>query len=257
MSFENKVILITGASNGIGAAAAEYFAKHGALLALVGQDGQRFKKVVKKIIACGVTSEPLVILGDVTIDAERIINETIEKYGRLDILINNAGIGIHGTIENVKMEDFDTVMTINARSIVALTQLAVPYLIESKGNVVNVSSAMTLKTFTNSMVFSMSKAALDQFTKCAALHLAEKGVRVNSINLSFIDTDFYTRGGLEKNCDEYADLVERNIKAHPLDRIGYTKDCVNAIAFLAKDRSNFITATLLPVDGGISLKGDF
>lgn len=175
MSFADKVIIITGAGSGIGAACAEHFAKQGALLALIGRSPRKFEKVLVKIKAYDVNAEPLVILADVRFDAERIICETIEKYGKLDILINNAGFGNHATIESIKLEDFDGIMATNARSVVQLTQLAVPYLIESKGNIVNVSSVAGMRTFTNFLAFSMSKAALNQFTKCAAIELAEKG----------------------------------------------------------------------------------
>lgn len=107
MSFESKVILITGASSGIGAACAEYFAKEGALSALVGRSSEKFECLLGRIKESGVTIEPLVILADITVDAERIVAETIEKYNRLDILINNAGFGILGSIESTKMEEFD------------------------------------------------------------------------------------------------------------------------------------------------------
>lgn len=107
MSFEGKVILITGASRGIGAACAEYFADEGALLALVGRDANKFDRLLARIERSGVEAEPLVILADVTVDTERIIAETIEKYSRLDILINNAGFGLLGSIETTKIEDFD------------------------------------------------------------------------------------------------------------------------------------------------------
>lgn len=257
MSFEEKVVLITGGSSGIGAACAEFFAKHGALLSLVGRDAKKFETVLAKVKACGGQTKPLVILADVTTDAERIICETIEKYEKLDILVNCAGFGTHATIENLKMEDFDTIMLTNVRSVTELTQLAVPHLIESKGNIVNVSSVAGIKPFTNYLAFSMSKAALDQFTKCTAMELAAKGVRVNSINPSFIDTNFHTSDGIERGGDEYAALVERNSSANPLDRIGYCKDCVNSIAFLANDKAGFITGVLLPVDGGIGAKGAY
>lgn len=107
MSFVNKVILITGASSGIGAACAEYFATEGALLALVGRSSVKFECLLKQIKENGVKIEPLVILADVTVDAERIVAETIQKYNRLDILINNAGFGVLGSIETSKLEDFD------------------------------------------------------------------------------------------------------------------------------------------------------
>lgn len=115
MSFEGKVILITGASGGIGRACAEYFAKEGALLSLVGRNAEKFEKVVEQIKQSGVDAEPLVILADISVDLTRIIKETIEKYGRLDVLINNAAFSIPGTIENTKVEDYDSVMATNVR----------------------------------------------------------------------------------------------------------------------------------------------
>lgn len=238
-----------GAGSGIGAALTDYFAAKGALLSLVGRNEKKFEKVLKKIKGNGITNVPLVIIADVSVDAERIMSETIEQYNRLDILINNAGFCINGSIETLKMDDYDAIMATNVRGAVELTQLAIPHLIESKGNVINVSSAVSLKALPNILAYSISKAALDQFTKCAAMELAEKGIRVNSVNPGFIDTDFHARDGLERGGDEYAVLVEANISAHPLERIGYTKDCVNAIAFLAKENSSFITGMLLTVDG--------
>lgn len=254
MSFEGKVILITGASSGIGAACAEYFAKEGAMLSLVGRSAEKFDMVVGRIKESGVEADPLVILADVTVDAERIMNETVGKYGRLDILINSAGIGILGSIETTILDDFDAIMAINVRAILQLTQLAVPYLIETQGNVVNVSSVCGMRPFENFLSYCMSKAALNQFSDCVAMELASKGVRVNTVNPAFIDTDFHCRSGVEKDGDDYREIVEKSSLTHPLGRVGQPDDCVNAIAFLAKDSSNFLTGVILPVDGGKTKK---
>lgn len=107
MAFSDKIVLITGASSGIGAKCAEYYAKEGAKLALVGRNAEKFESVIEQIKESGVEMEPLVILADVSVDAERIISETIEKYGRLDILINNAGFMIPNQFETMQMADFD------------------------------------------------------------------------------------------------------------------------------------------------------
>lgn len=182
MSFENKVILITGASSGIGASLAIYFAKEKAKLALVGRNAQRFEEVVEKIKEFNVEAEPLVILADIMVDCERIMSETIEKYGCLDILINNAGFAIPGSIETTKIEDYDAIMATNVRGTFLLTQLAIPHLIESKGNIINVSSVCGIRSFPMLLAYSMSKAALDQFSRCISVDLANKGVRVNGVN---------------------------------------------------------------------------
>lgn len=254
MSFEGKTILITGASAGIGAALADYFAKQGALLALVARNPEKCEKVLEKIKEAGIETEPLVILADVSVDAERIISKTIEKYGRLDILINNAGYGNHATIETLKIDDFDSMFATNVRGVVELTQLAVPHLIESKGNVVNVSSVVSTHSFKNFLIYSMTKAALDQFTKCVALELSKYGIRVNSVNPGFIDTDFH---GVDRNSEEYNALVEANNQIHPLGRVGKTEEVVNAIAFLASEKASFVTGEILLVDGGLGRVGAF
>lgn len=174
MSFTNKVILITGANSGIGQAAAEYFAKEGALLALVGRRAEKFENVLTNIKESGIDMEPLVIVADVATDAERIIGETIEKYGRLNILLNNAGFTTFGTLEEMQMDDYDAIMATNVRGPVVLTRHAIPYLVETKGNVVNVSSALAIVPSEMVFAYSMSKAMLDQFTRCAAMELAGK-----------------------------------------------------------------------------------
>lgn len=117
MSFTDKVILITGANSGIGQAAAEFFAKEGAKLSLVGRRAEKFESVVANIKNSGIDEEPLIIAADVATDAERIISETIEKYSRLDVLINNAGFLVYGTLEDMKMEDYDGKLCFDKRKI--------------------------------------------------------------------------------------------------------------------------------------------
>lgn len=254
MSFSKKVILITGASSGIGAACAEYFAKEGAALALVGRNAERLEKVAEKIKENGVEIEPLVIIADISTDSERIISETIEKYGHLDILINNAGFSRPGTIETTTVEDFDAIMSTNVRGTFLLTQLAVPHLIQSKGNIVNISSVCGLRSFEGILAYCMSKSALDQFTHCVSMELAAKGVRVNSVNPGVIDTNFHDFIGLDRNGPEYAAVMTAYAQMHPIGRVGQSEECVNAIAFLANDNAGFITGITLPIDGGLTAK---
>lgn len=255
MSFQGKVVLITGASSGIGTACASYFAKEGALLALVGRNAERSAQVAETIRQSGVKIPPLVILADISIDSKRIISETIAKYGRLDILINNAGFSIPGTIENTRVEDFDSVFGTNVRGTLLLTQLAVPYLIASKGNIVNVSSVVGLRAFEGILAYSMSKAALDQFTRCIALELASKGVRVNAVNPAVIDTNFHSiEFGLDRNTPEFVTMRESQARMHPIGRYGRSEEVVAAIAFLANENSGFVTGVNLPIDGGFTIK---
>lgn len=139
---------------------------------MVGRRAEKFESVVKNIKESGVELDPLIIVADVTIDAERIINETIEAYGRLDVLINNAGFAIIATLEELQIEDYDAIMKTNVRAVIVLTKLAMPHLIESKGNIVNISSALATIAANTAFAYSMSKASLDHFTRCAAMELA-------------------------------------------------------------------------------------
>lgn len=160
------------------------------------------------------------------------------------------GFAIRGSIENTRIEDFDSIMATNVRGTFLLTQRAVPYLIAAKGNIVNVSSIVGLRSFSNFSAYCMSKSALDQFTRCLAMELAGK-VRVNAINAGIIDTDFHGYLGCEKNSAEYNATMDMFASMHPIGHIGQSEDCVNAIAFLANEKlTSFVTGVNLPVDGG-------
>lgn len=250
MEFENKIVLITGASSGIGAGAAQLFATKGAWLALVGRNASNLNEVAVKCVPTGGAPEPLQIVADVTVedDCKRIIDTIIDKYNRLDVLVNNAGIIVRGTIENTTLAQYDSVMNTNVRSIFHLTQLATPHLIASKGNIVNVSSVNGMRSFPGVLVYNLSKAAIDQFTRCVALELAPKGVRVNSINPGVIVTNIHKAGGMVD--EEYAKFLEHSKTTHALGRVGDVKETAEAIVFLSSDRSTFITGAQLPVDGG-------
>lgn len=208
---------------------------------MVGRKPERFEAVLTKIKASGVKTVPLVILADISVDYERIINETIDKYGSLDVLINNAAFAIPGSIENTKVEDFDSIMGTNVRGTFLLTQKAVPYLIKSKGNIVNVSSVAGQRPFPSSIPYCMSKASLDHFTRCVALELAGKGVRSNSVSPGVIDTNFRDYLGMDRYGEKYTALMKDMANVHPIGRVGESEECVNAIAFLAHENAGFVT----------------
>lgn len=199
MNFAGKVVLVTGASSGIGAKAAQKFAQLGASLSLTGRKLENLEKVANECEG----QKPLLIQGDITNpeDTKRILEETIKKFGKLDVLVNNAGIIETGTIENTSLEQYDRVMNTNIKSIYHLTMLAVPHLIKTEGSIVNVSSVNGIRwgqlyiyqlsrinkpqkksSFPGVLAYNLSKAAVDQFTRCVALELASKKVRVNSVN---------------------------------------------------------------------------
>lgn len=248
MNFAGKVVLITGASSGIGAAAALHFAKLGASLSLSGRKLENLNKVAEECGSAG--QKPIVLVGDVTNekDNERILGETISKFGKLDVLVNNAGILESGTIENTSMEQFDRVMNTNIRSIYHLTMLAVPHLIKTKGAIVNVSSVNGIRSFPGVLAYNISKASVDQFTRCVALELAAKGVRCNAVNPGVTVTNLHKRGGMDE--ETYKKFLEHSKTTHALGRPGTVDELANAITFLASDMASFITGASLPVDGG-------
>lgn len=250
MSFTGKVVLITGASSGIGANAAQHFAKLGAKLSIVGRNEKRLKDVAEQIIKAG-SPTPLAIVADVTRDAERIINETIKCFGQLDVLVNNAGIFRSDTVTQFDVKQFDCIMNTNLRSVIILTNLAVPYLEKTKGNIVNVSSVAGLKPFDIFTSYCVSKAGLDQFTKCSAIALAPKGIRVNAVNPATIRTPIFESIGVnESNEDKF---YEERKHDYLVGRVGEVSDTSSAIAYLASE--TFITGILLPVDGGLMCSG--
>ncbi|XP_053948672.1 3-oxoacyl-[acyl-carrier-protein] reductase FabG-like [Anastrepha ludens] len=248
MTFAGKVVIVTGASSGIGAATAELFAKRDAKVVLVGRDETNLKATEAACKSANSSAELLIIKADITLEAESIINRTIEKFGLLDVLVNNAGILATGNILDIDVDQFDTILNTNLRAVFVLTKLAAPHLVKSQGNIVNVSSLAGTRSFANSSSYCVSKAGLDQFTKCIALDLASKNVRVNSVNPGLIVTNIRRRGGMSD--EEYAKHVERGKETHALGRVGNPMEVAEAIAFLASETASFITGAILPIDGG-------
>ncbi|XP_053696506.1 uncharacterized oxidoreductase TM_0325-like [Sabethes cyaneus] len=249
MNFAGKVVLITGASSGIGAATAVKLSKLGASLALTGRKLENLNDIAAKCSSSG-SSAPFVVSGDISkeADTEKILKATIEKFGRLDVLVNNAGIIETGTIETTSLEQFDRVMNTNIRAIYHLTMLAVPHLIKSQGNVVNVSSVNGIRSFPGVLAYNISKMAVDQFTRCVALELAAKNVRVNCVNPGVTVTNLHKRGGMDE--ETYGKFLEHSKTTHAMGRPGQATEVADAIVFLASESASFITGASLPVDGG-------
>lgn len=247
MSFDGRVVLITGGGSGIGAATAILLSKQGASVIIVGRNREKLRGVAEQIITAD-GAEPLEIVADINVDAERIIGETIDKFGKLDVLVNNAGIMASGSIGTGSIDALDEIWNTNVRSVYQLTQLAVPHLIEAKGNIVNVSSMLSVRPCQGYLAYSMSKAALDHFTRCVAMELASSGVRVNGINPGLTETPFVQT--MLNDADAAAAYFDHSRASYPLGRLGTANDMAEAIAFLASDKSSFVTGHLLLVDGG-------
>uniref|UniRef100_A0A1B6GXM3 Ketoreductase domain-containing protein n=1 Tax=Cuerna arida TaxID=1464854 RepID=A0A1B6GXM3_9HEMI len=247
--FSGKVVLITGASSGIGAATALEFAKSGANLSLTGRNEENLQKIASD---CEKVSKmkALIVIADVAVEADvkNIMDSTIKHFGRLDVLVNNAGISGSGSIENTSLQQYDEILNTNLRSVYHLTMLAVPYLAQSQGNIVNISSTAGIRSFPGFLAYSLSKSAVDQFTRCVALELAGKQVRVNCVDPGVIVTELQRRRGMDEK--SYQEFLEKSKKHHALGRVGQPSEIADAILFLASEKASFITGVNLPVDGG-------
>ncbi|HEV2859549.1 MAG TPA: glucose 1-dehydrogenase [Pyrinomonadaceae bacterium] len=245
---EGRVALVTGATSGIGHATALRFASEGARVALVGRDAGALSETAGEVAGHG--GEALGVKADVTAeeDARRAVAETVEKFGGLDVLVNAAGIISNGTVENTPLSDWDAMMDVNLRAVFHLMQLAVPHLERRPGNVVNVSSVTGLRAFPGVLAYCVSKAGVDQLTRCAALELAAKGVRVNAVNPGVVVTEIHKRGGMAD--EKYAGFLEHSKTTHPLGRVGSAEEVAELVLFLASDRASWITGATYSIDGG-------
>lgn len=198
---ENKVAIITGASSGIGRSTAILFAKMGAKVVLLGRNIDKLNETIKQCLNHTTEDNLLLVVGDVTNENVRqtLVNECLEKFNKIDILVNNAGSSKPGNFQNLNMNDYDFTMNVNVKSVISLTQKCLPEIIKSKGSIVNVSSVASTVSVPNLLSYCMSKAALDQFTKCLALEVAAKQVRVNSVNPATIRTDIFKSCGANEN----------------------------------------------------------
>lgn len=243
-----KVAVVTGASSGIGRATASLLASNGASVVAVGRNEGDLNSL--RDDARGFAGTIRIHLADITENSQvdRLVSETIQHLGQIDVLINSAGILKTGSIEDTTLDDWDKMMNINVRSVFYLTQKCVPHLEKTKGNVVNVSSITGLRAFPNVLAYCVSKAAIDQLTRCTALELAPKGIRVNAVNPGVVETSLHKRGGM---ADEAYDKFLENAKnTHPIGRHGEPSEVAELIHFLASEKAGWITGATYSIDGG-------
>jgi len=255
--FRGKVIIVTGSSTGIGAGTAVKFAEEGAAaITITGRQEAALKNVKERVEKAGNGKTKVnVVVGDVTDPkvTQRLINETVEKFGQLDVLVNNAGFNSPPCpTATAPIADFDKIMNVNLRSMVIMSQLAIPHLEKTKGNIVNISSAGGIKGINVFTFYCMSKAAMDHFTRCLAVELGPKGIRVNSVNPGSIpETELAAKTGA--NAEQLQASEKMFIDKTPLRRSGTIEECANVITYIASEKASFITGTTTVADGGITL----
>jgi NAD(P)-dependent dehydrogenase (short-subunit alcohol dehydrogenase family) len=245
MKLQDRVALITGASSGIGRATAVAFANEGARLVLVGRDREELEATATAAgVDAVIVAEDLARAGA----AERCIAAAVGACDGLDILVNAAGIIGSGTVESTTDEEWAAMMQINVDAVFRLMRAATPYLKPRRGAIVNVSSVTGLRAFPGVLAYCVSKAAVDQLTRCVALELAADGVRVNAVNPGVVVTELHRRSGMDS--DTYSGFLEHGKTTHPLGRVGQPDEIAAAILFLASEASEWITGETISVDGG-------
>jgi NAD(P)-dependent dehydrogenase (short-subunit alcohol dehydrogenase family) len=246
--FNGKVAFVTGATSGIGRACAIAFAREGAKVACVGRDKTALQVLANEIEK--LDAEALTLNSDVSVEvqAEEAVSTALTTFEGIDVMVNAAGHIRNGTIEDTSLKEWDDMLNINVRAIFNLMQKALPSLMQRKGNIVNVSSVTGLRAFPGVLAYCVSKAALDQLTRCSALELAAKGVRVNAVNPGVVVTEIHKRGGM--NNETYAAFLEHSKQTHPIGRVGRPGEIAELVLFLASDRASWITGATYSIDGG-------
>jgi len=244
LRLQGKVAIITGAGSGIGREAAQLFAREGAKVVVSDYALEVGEETVRQIKESG--GEAIFIKTDVSRadDAERMVRETVEEYGRLDILHNNAGIlGKVALAGDTSEADWDKVISVNLKGVFLCSKYAVREMVKGgKGSIVSTASAMGLVGLPGNTAYSAAKGGVIQFTKTMALEYASSNIRVNCICAGWIDTPMNESLGER--------VTGWTVRETPMGRWGRPEEVAQAALYLASDESSFVTGTALVVDGG-------
>ncbi len=246
--FTGKVAVVTGASSGIGKATALALVRAGGAVLAVGRDQAALHAVVAEAGETGAGSEGLAVDLTTAGAPDEIVGRAVARFGRIDVLVNAAGIIGMGTTDGTSDEQWDQMMAVNLRAPFRLMRAAYPHLQVRRGAVVNVSSVNGRRVFPNLAAYNTSKAALDHLTRTAAIDWAPHGVRVNAVNPGVTVTNLHRRGGMDE--EKYAAFLERAGETHPIGRPGTAEEVAELILFLASDRAGWITGETISIDGG-------
>jgi len=246
MQLENKVAIVTGGSRGIGFAVAKLFLDNGAKVVITSKNSERLDDAASKLNCFSVKADVRN-----SNEVKNVIKQTIEKFGKIDILINNAGIfPMISKLHEISEDDWNEVIDTNLSGPYRFTKEIIPFLQKNGGVIINVSSDAGLRAYPdfNADAYSASKAALNLLTKTWALQYAKDKIRVNAVCPGVVDTDM-SAPFLKSESDR--DFMNND---HPIGRMGKPEDVAKTIMFLVSDDSSWTTGTVMTVDGGESLK---
>lgn len=242
--FQDKVVVVTGAGSGMGAATARRFSKEGAIVVLVGRTEIKLAKVANTL----ESTNYYVHVADISNpqDVERLAEVVLDKFGRVDVLVNNAGVAVQGKVNEASIEDWKKVFDIDVSGVFYTTRFFIEALKKSKGNIVNVSSVSGLGGDWGMSFYNAAKGAVSNFTRSLAMDHGADGVRVNAVCPSLTITD------MAEDIKDNKELLAKFAERIPLGRAAEPEEIADVIAFLASDDARFVTGVNLPVDGGLS-----
>lgn len=248
MRLKGKVALITGGSEGMGFATAELFLREGAKVVITGRSKDKGNRALAKLRKIG---EAMFVQGDVSkdSDAKRMVESTVKRFGRIDLLFNNAGVYLEKLAEDTTEEELDRVLDTNLKGTFLVTKHAIPHMRKQRsGVIINNSSDAGLIGNRNCPAYCASKGGVTVMTKAMALDYARHNIRVNCVNPAIVDTPMLDRE-VAKARDRKSYLKSCH-EEQPIGRIGRPEEVARAVLFLASEEASFVTGAALSVDGG-------
>jgi NAD(P)-dependent dehydrogenase (short-subunit alcohol dehydrogenase family) len=244
MRLSNKVAIISGGGSGIGKAIAEAFVREGAQVVIAGRDVKKLERKAREI-----GGDCLAVSADVSNarDVQKLVSAAVEKFGHINILVNNAAVLLPGTAESISEEDFDQTFNVNVRGLWLLSRAVLPHMRKGGGgSVINIGSVLSMLGARSRVAYAASKGAVLAMTRAMALDHAAENIRVNCICPGIVETELVAKF----NTDEA--VRRQRLAMHPLGRFGQPEDVAGLAVFLASDESAWITGTAQTVDGGYS-----
>jgi NAD(P)-dependent dehydrogenase (short-subunit alcohol dehydrogenase family) len=245
MRLSGKVAIITGGGSGIGKAIAQAFVREGAKVVIAGRDSKKLG-----LAAAEIGGECLAVSADVSSagDVQKLVSAAIDKFKRINVLVNNAAVLLPGTAESLSEADFDQTFNINVRGLWLLSRAVLPHMRASNGggSIINIASVLSMLGARNRVAYSASKGAVMAMTKAMALDHAAENIRVNCIAPGIVETEMVARFSTDENARK------QRVALHPMGRFGRPAEVASAAVFLASDESAWTTGSVVTIDGGYS-----
>ena len=244
MRLAGKVAIITGGGSGIGKAIAQAFVREGAKAVIAGRDGKKLERAAAEIGA-----DCLAVSADVsnTGSLKKLVSATLDRFKRINVLVNNAAVLLPGTAESLSEEDFDQTFSINVRGLWLLSRAVLPQMrAAGGGSIVNIASVLSMVGARNRVAYTASKGAVMAITKAMALDHGAENIRVNCISPGIVETEMVARFSTDENARK------QRIAMHPMGRFGQPAEVASAAVFLASDESGWTTGSMVTIDGGYS-----